>query len=61
MGTHRPLALVVGSVLLLVLATGVAAAESGDGTDLVRVLEQLIAFLERVVEYLESLDSMADG
>jgi hypothetical protein len=58
MRTHRPLVLLVGSVLLVVLATGVVAAESGDGGSVVGLLDQLIERLRAVLKFLESVASM---
>jgi len=56
MRTHRPLALLVGVLLLVALTTGVAAAQSGGG-DVVGVLERLVEFLRTVIEFLQSMGS----
>lgn len=56
MRTHRPLALLVGVLLLVVLTTGVAAAQ-GSGGDVVGVLERLVDFLQAVIEFLQSTGS----
>jgi hypothetical protein len=58
MGTHRPLALFAGSLLLVVLATGVAAAETGDGGTLVGMLERLVEALQSLLDLLEASESL---
>jgi len=55
MRTHRPLALLVGVLLLVVLTTGVAAAQGG--SDIVGVLERLVDLLQSVIEFLRSMGS----
>jgi hypothetical protein len=55
MRTHRPLALLVGVLLLVVLTTGVAAAQGG--SDIVGVLERLVDLLQSVIEFLQSMGS----
>jgi hypothetical protein len=53
MRTHRPLALLVGLLLLVALTTGVVAAQSAGG-DVVGVLERLVDLLQAVIEFLQS-------
>jgi len=56
MRTHRPLALLVGVLLLVALTTGVVTAQGGGG-DVVGVLERLVEFLRTVIEFLQSMGS----
>ena len=58
MGTHRPLVLFAGSLMLVVLATGVAAAETGDGGSLVGLLERFVAALQSLLDVLEPSGSL---
>jgi hypothetical protein len=58
MRTRRSLALLVASLLFVTLGSGVAAAQTGDGSGLVSLLEGLIAFLETLVEFLSETGSM---
>jgi hypothetical protein len=58
MRTRHPFALLVASLLLVLLGSGVAAAQTGDGSGLVSLLESLIAFLETLVEFLGEMASM---
>lgn len=58
MRTCRPLALLVASLLFVTLASGVAAAQTGDGGSLVNLLEGLIELVNRIIGILEGLSSM---
>jgi hypothetical protein len=58
MRTRRPLALLVANLLFVTLASGVAAAQTGDGGSLVSLLEGLIELLNRIIGILEGLSSM---
>lgn len=58
MRTRRPLALLVASLLFVTLASGVAAAQTGDGGSLVNLLEGLIELVNRIIGVLEGLSSM---